>query len=170
MPTWGTLQQFEGSARHADDGRKGATSRALTIPTVAMKHRHWFTNAFVANRAASTSAGKGRRHMSAVAMYRSNRDGRRGKSLNRSCASFRSLNFTISRRSIRNQGIKQLLRDLGHRVHCAGECVFVRFGRRGEATQFSNELKRRGSDFFICGRRFEVVQRSNVSTHEKIFS
>lgn len=35
----------------------------------------------------------------------------------------------------------------------------------GEAAEFADELQRRGADFFVRRRRFEVMQGLNVSAH-----
>jgi hypothetical protein len=54
---------------------------------------------------------------------------------------------------------------LGHLIHRAIEDEFVGAGGLCEAAKFSDELQRRRVDFFVCRRRFEVVQGLNVSTH-----
>src|SRR5207249_9592071 len=55
---------------------------------------------------------------------------------------------------------------LGHSVHSASKSQLVRFGGPGEAAQLSDELERRCADLFVRGRRFEVMQGFDVSTHE----
>ena len=84
-------------------------------------------------------------------------------------ASFQRFHFAISRRSIRHQGIQQFPRDLRHAVYRLGERMFVHFGRFGKAAQFSDELERRCANFFVRGRRFEVMQSFDVSTHKFLF-
>jgi hypothetical protein len=58
------------------------------------------------------------------------------------------------------------LRDL---INGPIENGFVSFGRLAEATELTHELQCRRADFFIGGRRFEVVQRLNISTHKNCF-
>ena len=54
---------------------------------------------------------------------------------------------------------------LGHLIDRAIEGEFVGAGGLCEAAKFSDELQRRRVNFFVCRRRFEVVQGLNVSTH-----
>jgi hypothetical protein len=56
---------------------------------------------------------------------------------------------------------------LSHLIHGAIEGEFVRFGGPGETAQLSDELERGGTDFFIRGRRFEVMQGFNAPTHKR---
>src|SRR6266576_3408392 len=110
--------------------------------------------------------GGGKNYRLIVAVPCDNGNNRRAKPLGRSCASFQCFRLAISRWSIRHQRIKQFLRDLRHPIDGASESLFVRLGRFGEAAQFSNELKRRRPNFFLRGRRREVMQCFDVSTHK----
>jgi hypothetical protein len=52
-------------------------------------------------------------------------------------------------------------------VDRAIERFLVRLGRFTETAQLSNKLKRRRSDLVLRGRRKEVMQGFDVSTHRK---
>ena len=54
------LYEPESFFRHDDERGKRTSAGLLAIPTVTVKHHHWFGGGFVANGAASASAREGR--------------------------------------------------------------------------------------------------------------
>lgn len=54
-------------------------------------------------------------------------------------------------------------------VYGAIEGEFVSLRRLCEATEFPDELNRRRTDFFVCGRRFEVMEGLDISAHSIYF-
>jgi hypothetical protein len=88
------------------------------------------------------------------------------KAIGRPGAGSRGLNLTIARRNIRDKRIKQLVRGFGHLVNRPAKCDLVCFGGSREAAQLPDELQGRGMDFLVRGRRFEIVQSLDVSTHD----
>ena len=89
------------------------------------------------------------------------------EAIGRSRPGSQSLNLTIARRSIRDKRVKQLVRGFGHLVNRPAECDLVCFRGSREAAQLPDELQGRGKDFLIRGRRLEIVQSFDVSTHNK---
>ena len=83
----------------------------------------------------------------------------------RSRPRFRSFHFTISRRRVRYQGMKQVLGGVSHIVHGAIERLFVRLRRFREPAQFPNELKRRRANLIFSRWRQEVMKGFDVSAH-----
>jgi hypothetical protein len=81
-------------------------------------------------------------------------------------ARFGGLYFAVPRRGLGGQGAKQLLRDSRHAIDGAIERFLVRLRRFGEAAQFPDELERRSADLVLRGRRREVMQGFDVSTHK----
>jgi len=53
------LPELESCGRHDDERRERPPAGSLAIPAVTVQHHHRFGSAFVANRAASASAGEG---------------------------------------------------------------------------------------------------------------
>jgi hypothetical protein len=53
------LAELETCRRHNDERREWTTAGSLAIPAVTVQHHHRFASAFIANLAASASAGKG---------------------------------------------------------------------------------------------------------------
>jgi hypothetical protein len=89
------------------------------------------------------------------------------EAIGRPGAGSQGLNLTIARRSIRDKRTKQLVRGFGHLVNRPAESDLVCFGGPCEAAQLPYELQGRGMDFLIRGRRSEIVQSLDVSTHDK---
>jgi hypothetical protein len=54
---------------------------------------------------------------------------------------------------------------VGHLLNGPVESRFVGLRWFGEAAEFTDELQRRGADFFTRRRRLKVVQGLNISTH-----
>jgi hypothetical protein len=71
-----------------------------------------------------------------------NWNGSRAEALRRSRASLDHLNFAIPRRSVRDQGTEQMMRDVSDFIDCPIESLFVGFGRLGEPAQLADELER----------------------------
>jgi hypothetical protein len=82
---------------------------------------------------------------------------RRAETVSRSSTRFRSFNFTVARRRVRNESRKQLLRSLCHLIHSTVEGLLICVGRPRKSAQFSNKLKGRCPDFFVRGRGFEIM-------------
>lgn len=93
--------------------------------------------------------------------------GMKMKTLRRSRASFHRFYFAIARRNICLQRMQQLSRNVRHTIDRPIKRFFIRLGRFGEAAQFPNELKRGCADLFLRGRRREVMQGFDVSTHKQ---
>ena len=60
MEVGGALDETEGFRRHYEEGGEWASAGSLAIPTVTMQHHHWGCGGFIADRAASATAGNGR--------------------------------------------------------------------------------------------------------------
>lgn len=89
----------------------------------------------------------------------------RVKAVRRPATSLQSFDFTIPWGSVCNERLQEFVCCCRHLVHGAIEGEFVGLGGLGESAQFADELQRRRTDFFVRRRRFEVVQRLNISTH-----
>jgi hypothetical protein len=61
--------------------------------------------------------------------------------------------------------VKQFVRRLRDLFDCIIEGNLVGLRGPGEAAELPHELQRRGTDFFLCRRGFEIVQSLNISTH-----
>jgi hypothetical protein len=92
------------------------------------------------------------------------------KTARRPRASLCSLDFPIARRGVRNERVEELVGCLRHLVDGPSESDFVSFGGPREAAQLADELEGRRADLFIRGRRPEVVESLDVSTHMKSLS
>jgi hypothetical protein len=62
--------------------------------------------------------------------------------------------------------VKELVRRLCHLFDSIIEGNLVGLRGLGEAAELPHELQRRRADFFLCRRRFEIVQSLNISTHK----
>src|SRR5690349_23375215 len=80
-------------------------------------------------------------------------------------ARLRRLDLSIAWWGIRHETLDERPRRVRDLVHGACKHRFVGFRRPGEAAQLSDELQRRGSNLIVRGRRSEVVQRFDASTH-----
>ena len=75
------------------------------------------------------------------------------------------LELTIPGRSAGHQRVEQGGGRLGDFIDRPIERGLVGSGRSGKSTNLPDELQSRQPDFVIRRRRFEVVQRFDVSTH-----
>src|SRR3989449_3950878 len=82
-------------------------------------------------------------------------------------ASACGLDVAIARGRLRHESFQQLAHRLRHLVHGTIEGDFVGLRWLREAAQLSHELQRRGADLIVGGRRREVVQGLDASTHER---
>jgi hypothetical protein len=82
-------------------------------------------------------------------------------------AGLRGFDVTVARWSGRHETIEELPRGLRHLLHGPGERRRVRPRGAGEAAQLADELEGRGADFLVSGRRSEIVQGPDVSTHAR---
>jgi hypothetical protein len=87
------------------------------------------------------------------------------KPLRRSRFCFGRFNVAIPWWRVRYQRLKQMMRDVGHFIDCAIECVFVCFRRLGKSGKLPNELKRRRSNLIIRRRRAKVMKGLDSSAH-----
>jgi hypothetical protein len=61
--------------------------------------------------------------------------------------------------------VKEFVRRLRDLFDCTIEGNLIGLRGLGEAAELPHELQRRREDFFLCRRRFEIVQSLNISTH-----
>src|SRR4051812_19442441 len=74
--------------------------------------------------------------------------------------------FSISGRGRRHQRREQPARRRSHFVDRAVERGFIGLRWLGVAADLAHELQRRGPDFILCRRRFEVEERFYVTAHD----
>src|SRR5947207_15530866 len=90
------------------------------------------------------------------------------KALRRSRAGFACLDFSIARRSVRNQRVEQLVRGLRDLLYCTIENRLVRLRGLRKTTEFAHKLQRRRANLFVGRRWFEVMKCFDISTHAVI--
>ena len=73
------LPELESCGRHDDERRKRPPAGSLAIPAVTVQHHHRFGSAFVANLAASASAGEGRGYFAHILFVRRSTAAGRGR-------------------------------------------------------------------------------------------
>src|SRR5204862_289446 len=95
------------------------------------------------------------------------RASRSGEASRRPGASPCGLDVAIARGPLCHESLQQLPHRLRHLVHGTIEGDFVGLRWLREAAQLSHELQRRGADLIVGGRRREVVQGLDASTHER---
>jgi hypothetical protein len=85
---------------------------------------------------------------------------------------FRSgrFNLAITRRRIRYERFKQMMRGMHDFIDRAIECFLICFRRLREAAQFSDELQRRRLDLIIGRGRTEIVKCFDSSAHEELLT
>src|SRR5262249_50484525 len=90
----------------------------------------------------------------------------RAEAVRRALTRLRRLDLAIARRSGGHEGVEQFVRRLRHLLHRAVESGLVCLGRPPKSTQRAAALQRGRGGFFVRGRRFEVLKRLNVPTHD----
>ena len=92
------------------------------------------------------------------------------KPFRRSRLGFHRFYLAITRRCIRYERFKQMMRGMRDFIDRAIECFLVCFRRLRETAQFSDELQRRRLDFIIGRGRTEVVKCFDSSAHEELLT
>ena len=92
------------------------------------------------------------------------------KPLRRSRLGFHRFHLAITRRRIRYERFKQMMRGMRYFIDCVIECFLVCFRRLRETAQFSDELQRRRLNLIIGRRWIEVVKCFDRSAHGELLT